>query len=420
MTAPEILSKCRDLVDREAIKEHPDELLIHAEKFGVPIHSLLILLGALQKFDNDQKPAELTEGWITRQVDVPDELLHRISELAQKGYISNQERKSIFTLSRSLEIPDSEIKVYIDEKLAEVNSFKSREASKKKNLILFVGLSLFLMVACTILYYFLYLPWKTEKDAPRAYVLPNGLNFRSSQTTSGESNLIAKLPYGTEVIVLGVESDSSWARVKVGEEYGYLGQPTKYLASKQKFFEVDGLLGNQDAKEIIANSFVKTALWQYCNQNQIMGVIAPELQTEFYGAIKNWERWQILALPKESKFNASMMGKLTGSDQKVVALILTKENREQRRLVLFQFDSNDHGSLIFEMTFPPEFDGIAYVAAKKSLRIKTPRGNLAQKLAVPCILFGSNDVYNNNSQQVLYYNGTGFQLNELAQKVIMN
>ena len=288
--------------------------------------------------------------------------------------------------------------------------------NRKRFIVIIAGSVLLLILLAIILYKQVYIPWKIEKDASRLYVFPGNLNLRNSESSVSAGNVIKQITYGTEVVVYSM--DSSWANVRVGEYKGFMGNPYKYLVDKKTFYRCDALFGNNEARELIIASYLKRALLEYFLNNNYYGVMSNEALTRF-PELKNTgkEEWQVFAFGKEVKFNSLAAGKLTGTDTSCYALTITSRKTNQKRLLIFQFDSKEIAKLIFSGDFPLGYDGIA-VNTKRKVKILVNDRAKPFQLLTHSILFGSNNAFSQNRQKILYFNGGGFIYADLAENII--
>jgi hypothetical protein len=406
-----ILEEVRKL--REKI--NPEQLRKTSQS-GIPIYSLIEILKSFNKNTTKKEDPVSDEGWISSEKDLPPDLLEEITKTVSKGYISATEKEKIYAKARGYEIATERIDDFIA--LESGIALAAINKNKKKNqlFVTILGTILSLGIVSIVLFFMVFVPYKRDKNALRKYVLPYSLNLRSSQLLA-DGTVIKSIPYGTEVKIFQI--DSSWAKVKVGKVEGYMSEPYKYLVDKELFYEIDGLFGNKEARDVLVSSFLKKALIKYFAQNNLQGVINEDIQIKLYGKILNNEIWQVFGFAKEAKFNAATSGKLLGAEANCSAVIITNLKSKEKRLLIFRFDSKDNGTLIYNELFPANCDGISVIGKNKDLQyLNDFNKKVKEKSKIVSLVAGENDLFSINPQIIYLYNGHNFRKFILTQKII--
>lgn len=173
-------------------------------------------------------------------------------------------------------------------------------------------------------YQFWYKDYKRDKDAPRSYVYATNLFLRSSAVADVEYNRINTVPYGAELIIYS--NENGWAYVKANGEKGYVS--SDYLLGAADFHLLNGVWGNEDAKETVATAKCRLAVLDYLKKNN--------MQTGNSG-------WQLYAKQKEMKPNSVLYPRLNdGYDNFTEFAFILKDNQSgNRKLALYSFEENE-------------------------------------------------------------------------------
>lgn len=173
-------------------------------------------------------------------------------------------------------------------------------------------------------YEYWYKDYKKEKDAPRYYVYADNLFLRSSAVAEVEHNRKTTLPYGSELVAF--TNENGWAYVKAGGEVGYVS--SDYILEASDFHLLDGVWGNDEAREVVATSKCRLAVFDYLKSNN--------LQT-------GSTAWQLFAKQKEIKPNSVLFPRLNdGYDHFTEFAFILKDNATgQRKLVLYAFEEDE-------------------------------------------------------------------------------
>lgn len=227
---------------------------------------------------------------------------------------------------------------------SETNTSRRAETPKKKSkwwvwILLFV----FLWAG----YEFWYKDYKRDKDAPRTYVYATNLFLRSSKDAESEYNRVGKVPYGAELITYS--NANGWADVKYDGETGYVS--SDYLLESNDFKLLNGVWGNEEAKEVVMTSKCRMAILDFLKK---------------YGLETGTDGWQIYTKPKEMKPNTVLFPSLNdGYDEfSEFAFILTDNKDKKRKLALYAFEQ-DETPVIRYMEDAPEKGDIKSVSYSK-------------------------------------------------------
>lgn len=248
------------------------------------------------------------------------------------------------------------------------NSTEEGQTGKKlSNKTLFiVALSLFILVGIVggLVYYFeFYLPAKRDAEAPRYYVCSTSLKIRNSPFFDGESNIAGRVSYGAELIVYDsipgdyyyckfCPHDATGKVIKDQIIEGYVHYD--YLLPKDDFFLINSILGNDDAKKMLAETRYKKALLHFFKDNDLIGGLTEE-QVERFGLSKEMlrnanGRYQVFCRDPKAKSNNVYRSRKYRPDSKYpdAAIILDNiDNRDDRLLLYFVFDDDESSRLIF-------------------------------------------------------------------------
>lgn len=195
-------------------------------------------------------------------------------------------------------------------------------SSNNNKVVLYSILAGVLIAVGGALAYFLwYVPYTKDRDAPRTYVLANNVFLRSSRMAGVEYNVLGKIPYGTEVITYNKLGD--WAEVKVDGQEGVMATP--YLLDSLSFALLNGVWGNNEAKECVKSSKCRLAILDYLKSNY--------LQSGPNG-------WQLYTRFANQKPNTVFYPRLYDKYSKYTDFVFIISNNEtgNRVLVCYSFD----------------------------------------------------------------------------------
>jgi len=377
-----------------------------ANEEGCSLYSLLLLIDKL-KVDERKNYQLNKEGWITLDIDIPAALTKKIKKSVLTGKLSAKNKEEIFSEALKLNINSKKLELYIEKELEIAKDKVSLQNSRKNKQIIIFGLIVFILIAGSFSYFQFYLPYLKDKNALRKFVVANNLNLRSTKSIASKANIITQIPYGSEIIVYDI--DDEWAQVKANGKLGFMGSPNKYLVGKKDFYEVDGIFGNKNARELLKNSAEKKAVINYLHKHDYVSKIPESVQLEIYGSSKeiNNNVWQFFGINKEAVFNTIAHGRYLGTNKKTTAIIITNLASNEKRLLLFNFNEEEVDSLIYEAPFDNTYEGIRTVWKNKYRFQGEYRKHKKRKtkLRVDAIEFGINNDLKVYEKKILIYKG---------------
>lgn len=198
------------------------------------------------------------------------------------------------------------------------------------------GVALAIIAALT--YFLWYVPYATDRDAPRTYVIANNVFLRSSRMAGIEYNILGKIPYGSEVITYSKLGD--WAEVKVNGQEGFIS--STYLIDSQNFNYLNDIWGDLDTKECIESAKCRLAILDYFKKNRLTS---------------GTNGWQVFTRPLNQKPNTVFYPRLYDKYSKFTDFVfIAKDNTTGNRvLVCYSFeDSTEEPIFRFSMGAPQE------------------------------------------------------------------
>lgn len=209
-------------------------------------------------------------------------------------------------------------------------------------------------------YQFWYKDYKRDKDAPRTYVFADNLFMRSTAVADVEYNRLGTIPYGSELITYSEEN--GWAYVKTNGETGYVSKD--FILNAQDFHLLNGVWGNNDAKEVVATSKCRLAVLDYLKSGN--------LKTGSTG-------WQIFTKQKEMKPNSVLFPRLNnGYDNFTEFAFIIKNNENgSRKLVLYSFKEDESPVFVYSEDAPEQGDikSISYNRWSNKYNVTYSRSN---------------------------------------------
>lgn len=253
---------------------------------------------------------------------------------------------------------------------------------------------LFLIGALWAGYQFWYKDYKRDKDAPRSYVYATNLFLRSSAIADVEYNRITTIPYGSELITYS--NENGWAYVKANGEKGYVA--SDFLLNAQEFHLLNGIWGNEDAKEAVPTAKCRLAMLNYLKDN---------------GMKTGNSAWQLYAKPKEIKPNSVLFPRLNdGYDNFTEFAFILKDNQTgNRKLALYCFEEDETPVFRYTEDAPTKGDiksityskwnnkykvvysnqEFTYTPKAKDEPVKEPLNVVSNKLTVLAAVFADTD-----------------------------
>lgn len=232
------------------------------------------------------------------------------------------------------------------------------QPKKRKSHAVVIFLVILLLALFSVIGYFVY-EWYEDSQYPKYYTYATSLNLRSSQNSKTKSNIIEALPYGTKLSLINY--GKYWSEVKtktsMGKQTGYVS--SDYILEEGDFFLLDGIFGNDNAREMISEQRCRKALLDYFRENRLRG----ELTDEGYKAdgrdrfSDNREMWQVMCYSPSSKYNSVYYCKEYNKNSKYkdfVVIIQKQENgfTTAKRLLYFHFDDTGKAYKVYEDNNP--------------------------------------------------------------------
>lgn len=232
----------------------------------------------------------------------------------------------------------------IQEKNEEIKESKDRIAPE----YFWIGGVILVAIIGIISYTQIYKPYIREKNAPRMYTYANITNLRSSKVSGGDFNILAKLPYGAEVVLY--EKDSEWSSIKCNDVEGFVS--TYFLLPQDDFVLLNGMFGDVESRSCIESAKCKKALIEYYKQKGIYGVRENAEKNSLFS--KN-DGWQIFAKSSSSRYNSVAYPRIWNKDSKFTdfAVIITNIYSYERRFLLFSFDDITENAMLVHEDFNP-------------------------------------------------------------------
>lgn len=209
-------------------------------------------------------------------------------------------------------------------------------------------------------YQFWYKDYKRDKDASRTYVFADNLFMRSTAVADVEYNRLGTIPYGSELITYSEEN--GWAYVKANGETGYVSKD--FILNAHDFQLLNGVWGNNDAKEVVATSKCRLAVLDYLKSGN--------LKTGSTG-------WQIFTKQKEMKPNSVLFPKLNNGYDNFTEFAFIIKNNENglRKLVLYSFKEDESPVFVYSEDAPEQGDikSISYNRWSNKYNVTYSRNN---------------------------------------------
>jgi len=249
----------------------------------------------------------------------------------------------------------------IESRVQLIDSQVQPKEEKKKSsfpwLILIIATVLLLGTAGGIGYFKFYIPYKIDKEAPRYYTFAaTNTILRSSQMAGVDYNILAKIPYGAELIVYNDRVE--WAEVKWNNIKGYVF--AAFILPQKDFYILNSIWGDKDTQDIINTAKCRIALLNYYKSNGYYGVLDPQILQSVFN-VESFPQdiiWQVFSKTKDSKYNSTYYKRITKNDSKFTdfAVIIKNPNTQQRKCLLFSFSDTEVPNLEYEENAPPTGD----------------------------------------------------------------
>ena len=204
------------------------------------------------------------------------------------------------------------------------------------------------------------------------YTYANSLILRSSAVKKKDnSNKIASLPYGTELLM--VNHGSTWSEVKAktadGKQEGFVS--SDYILSQSDYFLLDGIFSNQAARDRVNDSKYRDALLKYYKEHNYRGDISDEAYKAM-GRERSSDKRQIWQLTgydtkeNNSIYKTKVYNTQSKYDDLVVVLERFENNtRTDLKLVYFYIDNDGKSYVVYEDD-NPDSDRIKSVTISSS------------------------------------------------------
>lgn len=217
--------------------------------------------------------------------------------------------------------PQEESRQAIEPKSAETVASATRPTKNSTFAIISVMVGVLLAVGGVLGYFLWYAPYVKDRDAVRTYVVATNVFLRSSRISGVEYNILAKIPYGTEVITYNKLGE--WAEVKVNGQEGVIATP--YLLDSNDFVLLNSVWGDVDTRECIESSKCRLAILDYLKNNHIK--TGPSA-------------WEIHTKPINQKPNTVFYPRLYNRNSKYTdfMFILSDNATDNRMLVCYSFE----------------------------------------------------------------------------------
>jgi hypothetical protein len=282
----------------------------------------------------------------------------------------------------------------------------AKDGSSKRKVI-FIGGILFGIIPFFFIVYLLLGPVvriiHKDMNSVKMMIISENLNLRSEKEKN--SYVIGSYPYGTEVNVYEV-FDNNRAEVSIGDKKGFMS--FEYLVIPETFYIINGMFGNENAKNLISGSSYRNAIAAYLQENNFTTLIPKDEREKLYGKGDMKEAWQIYAEDAKAEFNTFCYGDYNGDKKKDAAFILTNLKSAKRKLIVLNIDteiSEKFGELITFKDLNEEYLFVKNVPKNSKMIIN----GILQKTGIDGILIGTNrdknlkDVY-----ELILFNGKGF------------
>lgn len=299
--------------------------------------------------------------------------------------------------------------------------FRNKTETKKpkmnslKSKAIFVSGILFGIIPFLFIVYLLLGPVikviQKDYSSKKMIVISEELNIRSDKIKS--SYVIGSYPYGTEVNVYEV-FDNDWAEVSIGDKKGYMS--FEYLVLPETFYIIDGMYGNENAKELISSTKYRIAIPTYLTNNNFTSKIPISEREKLYGKNDHKEVWQIFAEDRKAHFNTFCYGDYNGDNKNDAAFIITNAKNGMRKLIVLNIETEikeKYGDLITSIDLDEDYLFMRHVPERSKMIIN----DSLQRIGVDGILLGTNrDKSLNDIPELMLYNGKTFNFHSQEKK----
>ena len=199
------------------------------------------------------------------------------------------------------------------------SSIKNLKKRKLNTVVVFIGILPFFFIVYLLLGPVIRVIHE-DYSGEQMRVISETLKIRSDKTN--KAYVIGKYDYGTEVKVHEV-FENRWAEVTVEDIRGYMAM--EYLVSPEEFYLIDGMYGNDLAKDAVRKTKYRKAIAGYLSENKYASDIPRKIQKKLYGAAEKREQWQFFAERPGTKYNTYCYGDFSGDGSENAAYILIPE-----------------------------------------------------------------------------------------------
>jgi hypothetical protein len=302
-----------------------------------------------------------------------------------------------------------------------MNLFKKKNKESKidkkklKSQGIFVGGIFFGIIPFLFIVYLLLGPVikVIEKDfgSEKMIVISEDLNIRSDKEKN--SYVIGKYPYGTEVNVYEVY-ENGWAEVSIGEKKGYMSM--EYLVLPETYYIINGMYGNENAKELISSTKYRMVISEYLKKNNFTSKIPATEREKLYGKDDQKEVWQIFAEDRKARFNTFCYGDYNADGKRDAAFIITNIKTGARKLIVLNIETEiqeKYGELITFKDIDQDYEFIRHVPKRYRMILN----DSIQRTNVDAILIGTNRERRlNDIETLMIYNGQTFEFHPQVTK----
>jgi hypothetical protein len=235
-------------------------------------------------------------------------------------------------------------------------------------------------------------------------IISENLKVRSDKTN--RAYVIGQYDYGTEVKVQEI-FENRWAEVTVEDIRGYMSM--EYLVSPEQFHLIDGMYGNDYAKDAVRKTKYRKAIASYLSKNKYATDIPKKIQKKLYGASETRARWQFFAESPRLKFNTYCYGDFDGDGSENAAYILKNIDTGERRLIVLALNVEIPGTYS-QMIYSETLEN-SWVFMKKADKGRYYiKSGERQQISIDGILLGSNrDASLGDTEVLLLFNGETFE-----------
>lgn len=330
-------------------------------------------LEKLTELQEDSDIKKLQDVYLTKtQKYIPDKFNNQLAEawqlVSEKQESLNLYEDAFASLLTAMQLsPDN------SNYLIKKNELSEKLAKRKSSghiLKIIVGVVL-LLVAGSLLSYFLYFKQKWIDDAAqRYYTVASSSIMRSTPIAGVDYNRIESLFYGTELIVYS--RGSEWSNIKAHKKIGYIS--TDLILNKKDFLLMNSIFGDVETRDAIETVKCRLALLGYYKKYDYIGKMDDALRNEVFGLDNRLrEVWQVYSKGKKIEPNTVIYPRVVNPNSKFTDFAVIIENQDTgiRKLLLFSFYDDQTPYLVYEELAPP------YASlSKKSIKMKTVRGEV--------------------------------------------